>query len=74
MYDNRGDLYRVAIAYGMNYYEIPTQWSTLEVYHDLNSRRYLALGLDNEASMYDFTIRPDDSEFTPQALRREGLR
>ena len=74
MYDNRGDLYRVAIAYGLNYYEIPTQWSTLEVYYDLNSRRYLALGLDNEAPMYDFTIRPDDSEFTPQALRREGLR
>ncbi len=74
MYDQQGGLYRVAIAYGLNYYEIPTQWSTLEVYYDLNSRRYLALGLDNEASMYDFTIRPDDKEFTPQALRRDGLR
>lgn len=74
MYDNRGELYRVAFAYGVNYYEVPAQWSTLDVYHDLNSRRYLAIGLDNEESMYDFTIRPKDVEFTPQALRREGLR
>ncbi|MDN4504217.1 DUF1329 domain-containing protein [Alteromonadaceae bacterium BrNp21-10] len=74
VYDSRNELYRVAVAYGINYYEVPTHWSTLEVYHDLNSRRYLALGLDNEAQMYDFSIKLDDKEFTPQALRREGLR
>ncbi len=74
MYDNRGELYRVAVAYGVNYYEVPTQWSTLDAYHDLNSRRYLAIGLDNEESMYDFSVRPRDVEFTPQALRREGMR
>jgi hypothetical protein len=74
MYDNRGELYRVGIAHGVNYYDVPTHWSTLDVYHDLNSRRYLAIGLDNEESMYDFTIELDDREFTPQALRREGKR
>ncbi|WP_018981753.1 DUF1329 domain-containing protein [Salinimonas chungwhensis] len=74
MYDNRGELYRVAFAYGVNYYDVPTQWSTLDVYHDLNSRRYLAIGLDNEEEIYDFNIRPRDVEFTPQALRREGMR
>jgi hypothetical protein len=74
MYDNRGELYRVGIAHGVNYYEVPTQWSTLDVYHDLNSRRYLAIGLDNEEQMYDFSIKPDDREFTPQALRRAGKR
>lgn len=74
MYDNRGELYRVSVAYGLNYYEVPTQWSTLEVFHDLNSRRYLALGLDNEAKMYDFSVDLKDKQFTPQALRREGLR
>ncbi|MCV2884145.1 DUF1329 domain-containing protein [Aestuariibacter sp. AA17] len=74
MYDNRGELYRVAVAHGINYYEVPTHWSTLDVYHDLNSRRYLALGLDNEDKVYDFTIKPEDNEFTPQALRREGIR
>lgn len=74
MYDTRGELYRVGIAYGVNYYEVPTQWSTLDVYHDLNSRRYLALGLDNENKVYDFTVKPEDRQFTPQALRREGKR
>ena len=74
MYDGRGELYRVAMAHGVNYYDVPTHWSTLDVYHDLNSRRYLAIGLDNEEKMYDFTITPNDREFTPQALRREGKR
>lgn len=74
MYDNRGELYKVAVAYGINYYEVPTHWSTLDVYHDLNSRRYLALGLDNEDKVYDFTVEPTDKEFTAQALRREGKR
>ena len=74
MYDNRGELYRVNIAYGVNYYEVPTHWSTLDVNHDLNSRRYLAVGLDNEESMYDFSVELQDQDFTPQALRREGRR
>lgn len=73
-YDDRGGLYRVALAYGLNYYEVPSPWSTLEVYHDLNSRRYLATGLDNEEDMYDFSVELSDREFTPQALRREGKR
>jgi len=73
-YDDRGGLYRVALAYGLNYYEVPSPWSTLEVYHDLNSRRYLATGLDNEEEMYDFSVELSDREFTPQALRREGKR
>tara|TARA_R110000868_G_scaffold149511_3_gene371962 strand:- start:567 stop:1934 length:1368 start_codon:yes stop_codon:yes gene_type:complete len=74
MYDNRNELYRVAVAHGVNYYEVPTQWSTLDVYYDLNSRRYLALGLDNEESMYQFDVSLDDGDFTPQALRRKGKR
>lgn len=74
LYDSRGELYRVNIAHGLNYYEVPTQWSTLEVYHDLNSRRYLALGLDNQEKMYNFASELGDEDFTPQALRRQGKR
>jgi hypothetical protein len=74
LYDNRNELYRVAVAHGLNYYEVPTHWSTLEVYHDLNSRRYIAIGLDNEDKMYDFSIELTDVDFTPAALRREGTR
>lgn len=74
MYDNRGELFRHGVAYGMNYYDILTHWSTLEVYHDFNSRRYLAMGLDNEEEMYDFNQKFTDKDFTPAALRREGRR
>lgn len=74
IYDNRDELYRVGVAHGINYYEVPAQWSTLEVFHDLQSRRYIAMGLDNEASMYNFSAELKDAEFTPAALRREGRR
>ena len=65
---------RVAMAHGLNYYEVPTHWSTLDVYYDLNSRRYPAIGLDNEEDMYDFSQSFNDNEFTQGALRREGRR
>nr|WP_211279489.1 DUF1329 domain-containing protein [Cognaticolwellia mytili] len=74
IYDNRDELYRVGVAHGINYYEVPTQWSTLEVFHDLQSRRYIAMGLDNEAKMYDFSAALKDVNFTSSALRREGRR
>ncbi len=74
IYDNRDELYRVGIAYALNYYEVPTQWSTLEVFYDLQSRRYIAMGLDNQAKMYDFSVKLKDKSFTPSALRREGRR
>jgi len=74
IYDNRDELYRVGVAHGINYYEVPTQWSTLEVFHDLQSRRYIAMGLDNEAAMYDFSADLKDVSFTSSALRREGRR
>ena len=74
IYDNRDELYRVGVAHGLNYYELPAQWSTLEVFHDLQSRRYIAMGLDNEASMYNFSADLDERSFTPSALSREGRR
>lgn len=74
MYDNRDQLWRVGLAHAINYYEVPTLWTTLEVFHDLQSGRYLALGLDNEDPMYDFNLKFDGDEFNPAALRREGVR
>ncbi len=74
LYDNRDELYRVAVAHGLNYYEVPTQWNTLEVFHDLQSRRYLVMGLDNQSGMYNFDAKLSEANFTPDALRREGIR
>jgi len=72
LYDNRDELYRVAVAYGLNYYDVPTHWSTLEVYHDLVSRRYIAMGLDNQEKMYDFNSIQKERMYTPAALKRGG--
>jgi hypothetical protein len=74
IYDNRDELYRVGVSHTINYYEVPTLWSTLDVFHDIQSRRYIALGLDNEARMYDFSTELKERDFTPAALRREGRR
>ncbi|MCE9678859.1 DUF1329 domain-containing protein [Shewanella sp. AS1] len=74
IYDNRDELYRVGVAHEINYYEVPTPWTTLEVFHDLQSRRYLAMGLDNEGRMYNFDAKLSEANFTPAALRREGIR
>jgi hypothetical protein len=74
IYDNRDELYRVGVAHSINYYEVPTLWSTLEVFHDLQSRRYLAMGLDNEGRMYNFEASLSEANFTPDALRRAGIR
>lgn len=75
-YDGRGELWRVSIAYLKNYYELPTTWSALDVFHDLQSRRYYVQNLDNEEpSTIDFSQAiPDDGYFKPAALRRRGTR
>jgi hypothetical protein len=73
-YDSRGQLWRVSEAHCINYYDALTFWSTLEVHTDLIAGRYLAFGLDNENKMYDFTIKRTPQEYTPSALRQEGVR
>ncbi|MCB1877959.1 MAG: DUF1329 domain-containing protein [Chromatiales bacterium] len=74
LYDNRDQLWRVSEGHPINYYEVPVIWTTLEVHTDLQSGRYLALGLDNEAQMYDFSIKRSPADYTPAALRRAGVR
>jgi len=73
-YDNRDQLWRVSEGHVINYYEVPTLWTTLEVHTDLQAGRYLVIGLDNESSMYDFNIKRTSEDYTPAALRREGRR
>ena len=75
-YDGRGELWRVSLAYLKNYYELPTTWSALDVFHDLQARRYHVQNLDNEeANTIDFSQpMADDGYFTPAALRRRGTR
>jgi hypothetical protein len=74
IYDNRDQLWRVSEGHPINYYEVPTFWTTLEVHTDLQSGRYIAIGLDNESSMYDFDITRTLKDYSPGELRRSGRR
>jgi len=73
-YDGRGQLWRVSEAHCINYYDAQSFWSTLEVHTDLLAGRYLAIGLDNEAKMYDFSLARTPSDYTAATLRQEGVR
>ncbi len=74
-YDNRDQLWRVSEGHVINYYDVPVLWTTLEVHYDLQSGRYLAVGLNNEAAKtVDFEVDVDASDFTISALRRAGRR
>ena len=73
-YDSAGQLWRYSEAAGINYYDQPLFWTTVEAHYDLKSGRYLASGLDNLEDCYDFQapLRPED--FSPQSLRNMGTR
>ena len=73
-YDGRGELWRVSEGFAVNYYEVPCLWTTMEVHTDLQSGRYLAIGMDNELKPYDFSRVLTPAHFTPAELRREGVR
>jgi hypothetical protein len=74
-YDNRDQLWRVSEGHNINYYDVPVMWYTLEVHYDLQSGRYIAVGLNNEEEFtFDFTPQYSDQDFSVSALRREGRR
>ena len=73
-YDSHGEIWRVSEAHCINYYDALTFWSTLEVHTDLQNGRYLVIGLDNEGKMYDFSLKRTPADYSPDSLRRDGIR
>ncbi|HBO9436734.1 TPA: DUF1302 family protein [Pseudomonas aeruginosa] len=74
-YDGRGTLWRVAEAHAEQYYDKQVPWYAVETLYDLLSGRYLALGMKNEEKQaYDFNYSASESDYTPAALRQEGVR
>jgi hypothetical protein len=73
-YDGQGRLWRYSEAPSINYYDVPTFWSTLEVHNDLQAGRYLVAGLDNESEVNNFKFSGDPADFSPQSLRVAGVR
>ena len=73
-YDKRGELWRFSEAHSINYYEVPTFWSTIETHHDLQSGRYISVGLDNQDQVNTFNSPLSEANYTPAALRKRGRR
>ena len=73
-YDGRLQLWRASECHSINYYDVPTTWSTIEAHYDLQSGRYVAQGFDNTMPVNTFNVEMNPSQYTPQALRTRGRR
>lgn len=74
-YDGRGQLWRVAEGHAQFYYNHQTPAYTVETLYDIIAGRYLALGMKNEEkSSFVFGFNAKAADYTPAALRAEGVR
>jgi hypothetical protein len=73
-YDGRGQLWRFAELHNENWYNVPMWFGTIEVHHDLQSRRYIAMGLRSEEAKIYEPIKRTAADYTPQSLRGQGVR
>jgi hypothetical protein len=73
-YDNRDQLWRISEGHPISFYNVPTLWTAAEAHIDLQAGRYVVMGLFSESRVHDFTVKLSDAQFTPDALRQEGVR
>jgi hypothetical protein len=70
-YDNRGQLWRFAEGHSIvNSGPYVSPWP--QVHYDLQSGRYIAMGLMNEEPKVDAKIKLSPGDLTPAALRGQG--
>ena len=73
-YDGRGQLWRFSEQHSETWYDVPMWFGTVEVHHDLQSRRYIAMGLRSEEKVIYQPIKRSPADYTPQNLRNLGTR
>ena len=73
-YDGRGQLWRFDEQHSEAWYNVPMWFGTIEVHHDLQSRRYIAMGLRSEEKVIYDPIKRSPADYTPQNLRNLGTR
>jgi len=72
-YDGRGNLWKMAEAHNIQFYDVSTPWMAAEALHDLDSGRYLVTGLANEEPKFlKWNVKMSRRDFTSSALRRMG--
>jgi hypothetical protein len=73
-YDARGELWRYAEQHNENWYNVPMFFGTMEVHNDLQSGRYIAMGLRNEEKVIYEPLKRNAGDYTPSNLRGTGTR
>ncbi len=74
-YDARGTLWRVGEGHIAHAYHVQLPGYAAETLYDLLAGRYIALGMYNEESSAPvYGTSPSYNQFTPAALRSEGVR
>ena len=73
-YDGRGELWRVSEQHNENWYNVPMTFPTVEVHNDLQSARYIAMGLRNEEKRIFEPVKRTTADYNPNSLRGIGTR
>lgn len=74
IYNNEGQLWRVAQSFFKQIYHKQIPWKAADVYYDLLSERYAVYGLRNEqVSPYEFNVKFNESDYAPVALESKAF-
>ena len=73
-YDGRGELWRFSEQHNENWYNVPMWFGTVEVHNDLQSGRYIAMGLRSEEKVIYEPLKRTPGDYTPANLRGVGTR
>jgi hypothetical protein len=73
-YDNRDQLWRVSEGHAMNFYDVPDVWTSAESTPTCRPAATSSWGSSARRPPHDFDIKRTEADFTPDALRREGVR
>ncbi len=73
-YDARGELWRFAESHSLQLYDVPMHYSGIDAMYDLQSGRYLAMGLRNEEPWFWKPLKRTAADYTPANLRNLGVR
>lgn len=70
IYDGQGKFWRYGESHMINFYNGPTTLPTVEVHFDLQSGRYVVLGMTNQESPPDFDFAPKEKFFKIRSFER----
>lgn len=73
-YDGRGQLWRVTQMHMVSFYDSPVTIGRPQEWNDLIGRRYAVYGMYNESTPPNYHEKYTRADFTPEVLRRAGVR